>query len=116
MATRLKDTDIVIVGMGAAGGVAALPLTQAGLEVVGLEAGTWLTKRDFAPDEIRNNFRGWAMAVQKAKLEAPTGRPTASAPAGERGDPVMNGGGGPAPRTWGAGTGGGTPGFHRGGA
>ena len=53
MATRLKETDVVIVGLGAVGGVAALPLAQAGLEVIGLEAGTWLTKRDFAPDEIR---------------------------------------------------------------
>ena len=33
MATRLKDTDVVIIGLGAAGGVAALPLAQAGLEV-----------------------------------------------------------------------------------
>ena len=39
MATRLKDTDVVIIGLGAAGGVAALPLAQAGLEVIGLEAG-----------------------------------------------------------------------------
>src|SRR4051794_4439163 len=38
MATRLKDTDVVIIGLGAAGGVAALPLAQAGLEVIGLEA------------------------------------------------------------------------------
>ena len=33
MATRLKDTDVVIIGLGAAGGVAALPLAQAGIEV-----------------------------------------------------------------------------------
>ena len=33
MATRLKDTDVVIIGLGAAGGVAALPLAQAGLDV-----------------------------------------------------------------------------------
>ena len=59
MATRLKDTDVVIIGLGAAGGVAALPLAQAGLEVVGLEAGSWLTKHDFAPDELRNNVRDW---------------------------------------------------------
>ena len=33
MPTDLKPTDVVIVGMGAAGGVAALPLAQAGLRV-----------------------------------------------------------------------------------
>ena len=71
MATRLKDTDVVIIGLGAAGGVAALPLAQAGLEVVGLEAGTWLTRRDFAPDELRNNVRDWPQAVQKANQESP---------------------------------------------
>jgi choline dehydrogenase-like flavoprotein len=52
----------LVLGLGAAGGVAVLPLTQAGIEVVGLEAGTWLTRRDFAPDEIRNNIRDWPMA------------------------------------------------------
>ena len=57
MPTRLKDTDVAIIGLGAAGGVAAWPLAQAGLQVVGLEAGTWLTKSDFAPDELRNNYR-----------------------------------------------------------
>ena len=30
MATSLKETDVAIVGLGAAGGVAALPLAQAG--------------------------------------------------------------------------------------
>ena len=44
MAIDLKKTDVVIIGLGAAGGVAALPLAQAGLDVVGLEAGTWLTR------------------------------------------------------------------------
>ncbi len=85
MATRLKDTDVVIIGLGAAGGVAALPLAQAGLEVIGLEAGTWLTRRDFAPDELRNNYRGWPQAVQKANQEIPTSRATASSPTGPRG-------------------------------
>ena len=61
MATRLKDTDVVVIGLGAAGGVAVLPLAQAGLEVIGLEAGGAMTRRDFAPDELRNNYRGWPM-------------------------------------------------------
>ena len=72
MPTQLKTTDVVIVGMGAAGGVAALPLAEAGLEVVGLEAGTWLDRRDFAPDEIRNNYRDWPMLVNKCEAERPT--------------------------------------------
>ena len=33
MAIDLKKTDVVIVGLGAVGGVAALPLARAGLEV-----------------------------------------------------------------------------------
>jgi gluconate 2-dehydrogenase alpha chain len=77
MATRLKDTDVVIIGLGAAGGVAALPLAQAGLDVIGLEAGTWLTKRDFAPDELRNLSR---LAASRAEGQSvPTHRPTAVA-------------------------------------
>jgi gluconate 2-dehydrogenase alpha chain len=100
MATRLKDTDVVVVGMGAVGGVAVLPLTQGGLNVVGLEAGTWLTKRDFAPDELRNNLRGWPMAVQKANREAPTVRPNRSAKAVQGGQPMMNGVGGTTLHYW----------------
>jgi len=53
MPTNLKKTDIVVIGLGASGGVAVLPLTQAGIEVVGLEAGTWLAAKDFAPDELQ---------------------------------------------------------------
>ena len=71
MATNLKKTDVVVVGLGAVGGVAVLPLARAGLEVIGLEAGDWLTGRDFAPDELRNNFRGWP---QSAALRCITGR------------------------------------------
>ena len=33
-----------------------------------------LTRRDFAPDEIRNNVRDWPMAVQKANQEVADGR------------------------------------------
>ena len=74
MATRLKEADLVIIGLGAAGGVAVLPIAQAGIDVVALEAGTWLSKNDFAPDELRNNVRDWPMAVQKAQHEIPTQR------------------------------------------
>jgi choline dehydrogenase-like flavoprotein len=100
--TKLKDTDVVIIGLGAAGGVAALPLAQAGLEVIGLEAGGWLTRRDFAPDELRNNFRGWPQAVQKANHEIPTSRPNASSPTAPRAEihPMQNAVGGTTLHYW----------------
>jgi gluconate 2-dehydrogenase alpha chain len=102
MPTRLKETDVVIIGLGAAGGVAVLPLAQAGLDIVGLEAGTWLTKRDFAPDELRNNFRGWPQSVQKVNHEIPTHRPNAAAPPSPRFalHPMMNGVGGTTLHYW----------------
>src|SRR5258705_4468620 len=92
MATNLKKPDVVIVGLGAAGGVAALPLARAGLEVTGIEAGSWLTTRDFPPDELKNNFRGWPQSVQKANTEVPTHRSNASAPYSPRlaFHPMMN--------------------------
>ena len=102
MATKLKGTDVVIIGLGAAGGVAALPLAQAGLDVIGLEAGSVMTRKDFAPDEIRNNVRGWPHGVQKANQEIPTSRATASAPTGPRGTihPMQNGVGGTTLHYW----------------
>jgi choline dehydrogenase-like flavoprotein len=38
-AKRISRPDVCIIGLGAAGGVAAHVLTAAGLDVVGLEAG-----------------------------------------------------------------------------
>ena len=102
MATNLKTTDVVVVGLGAVGGVAVPPLARAGLEVIGLEAGDWLTGRDFAPDELRNNFRGWPQSVQKANTEIPTHRPNASAPYSPRFSihPMMNAVGGTSVHYW----------------
>src|SRR5499426_4372972 len=102
MAINLKKTDVVIVGLGAVGGVAALPLTRAGLEVVGLEAGTRLGPRDFAPDELRNNFRGWPQAAQKCNREVPVHRPNASSPDNPRAPlhVMMNGVGGTTLHYW----------------
>lgn len=100
MAVNLPKTDVVIVGLGAAGGVAALPLTQAGLKVTGLEAGGWLHGRDFAPDEIRNNIRNWPMAVQKCAQEAPTVRAYSNTTARQGGHPMMNAVGGTSLHYW----------------
>ena len=103
MAVTLKKTDVVIVGLGAVGGVAALPLAQAGLEVIALEAGAWLSTRNFAPDELRNNVRGWPQSVQKANGEIPTHRRTAAAPYSPRQSvhPMMNAVGGTTLHYWG---------------
>ena len=103
MVSELKKTDVVIVGMGATGGVAALPLTRAGLEVIGLEAGTWLSPSDFAPDELRNNYRGWPQLVQKANHEVPAHRRREGAPYSPRPTvhPMMNAVGGTTVHYWG---------------
>ncbi len=100
MNNNLPAADVVIVGLGAAGGVAALPLAQAGLKVIGLEAGGWLDPRDFAPDEIRNTQRNWPQAVQKAAGEAPTVRASASDVARQGGHPMMNAVGGTTMHYW----------------
>ncbi len=100
MTKTLPKTDVVIVGLGAAGGVAALPLASAGLKVIGLEAGGWLDPRDFAPDEIRYVQRNWPMAVQKAAGEAPTVRSTANDVARQGGHPMMNAVGGTTMHYW----------------
>ena len=102
MATSLPGTDVVVIGLGAAGGVAVLPLAEAGLDIVGLEAGSRLTSKDFAPDELRNNVRDWPFAVQKAMQEIPTLRRNRSAQAFQSpGQPMMNGVGGTSLHYWG---------------
>jgi gluconate 2-dehydrogenase alpha chain len=102
MTTRLPPTDVVVIGLGGAGGVAVEPLAAAGLKVVGLEAGTRLTPRDFAPDELRNNIRGWPHAAQKANREIPVHRPNAASPDNPRGaiHVMMNGVGGTTLHYW----------------
>ncbi|HEY4657928.1 MAG TPA: GMC family oxidoreductase [Gemmatimonadaceae bacterium] len=46
------EVDFVVVGSGAAGGVMARELSQAGFSVVVLEQGPWLTEEKFKHDEI----------------------------------------------------------------
>lgn len=102
MVVELPKTDVVIIGLGAVGGVAALPLTEAGLTVVGLEAGRWLDTREHAPDELFNNYRGWPGSVQKANREIPVHRTHSSAPDSPRSSihPMMNAVGGTTLHYW----------------
>jgi gluconate 2-dehydrogenase alpha chain len=50
----IERTDVVIVGVGGAGGILAAELSKAGMNVIGLERGPRLQTKDFEPhDELR---------------------------------------------------------------
>lgn len=95
MSQSMPKTDVVIVGLGASGGYAALALTQAGLEVTALEAGPHWSAEDFPMDELRNDVRNF-MSQPKAAKEIPTWRQNASQVASQTGTQIlmMNGVGG----------------------
>jgi gluconate 2-dehydrogenase alpha chain len=71
--SKPRAADVVIIGLGAAGGVAAEVLTAAGLEVIGLEAGPRLDASDARFDEI-DNVAHARLSDPKAKHEVPTWR------------------------------------------
>jgi gluconate 2-dehydrogenase alpha chain len=97
MAVNLKPVDVAVVGLGGAGGLAVLPLAQAGLRVAGIEAGTWLDPhKHYRPDEIHNDLRLEVTTVPKAKGEVPTFRTNSNERArrSPSGRTMMNGIGG----------------------
>ena len=49
----IEKADVVIVGMGAVGGILAAELGKAGMKVIGLERGPRLKTADFQLDELR---------------------------------------------------------------
>ncbi|HXA65037.1 MAG TPA: GMC family oxidoreductase [Bryobacteraceae bacterium] len=101
MAINLKPVDVAVIGLGAAGGVAVLPLARAGLKVAGLEAGTWMDPKTFRPDELRNNVRGLLTSVPKANREVPTVRDSESSPSRRAQiHPMMNAVGGTSIHYW----------------
>lgn len=81
MSQSLPKTDVVIVGMGAAGGMASHSLTMAGLNVVGLEAGPRWTLEDFFADfdELESWSMRNSMGRPKVNHEIPTWRPNEGA-------------------------------------
>jgi gluconate 2-dehydrogenase alpha chain len=85
---RSPATDVALVGLGAAGGIAAHVLTEAGLEVVALEAGPRLDASLMTSDEIRNDVRGW-LSQPKAMHEIPTWRSSGSEAAGPSPWPML---------------------------
>jgi len=69
MATRLKEVDVVIVGLGWTGGILAKELSEAGMTVVGLERGAMRsTNPDFAVPLIRDELR---FAVRHGLMQNP---------------------------------------------
>ncbi len=75
--------DVVLVGVGAAGSLAASILARAGLRVVGLEAGPWRTKRDFVPDELGSAYYCRGGMGPKFLSETPRWRRSAGEPTRE---------------------------------
>ncbi len=66
--------DVAIVGLGAAGSIAAHVLTRAGLRVVALEAGPPRRREEMTLDELRNEIDHW-LCTPKSAGELPTFRP-----------------------------------------
>jgi gluconate 2-dehydrogenase alpha chain len=101
MPVTLKPVDVAVIGLGAAGGVAVLPLARAGLKVAGIEAGGWMDPHTFRPDEIHNNVRRLVTSVPKAQLEIPTIRSSPDTPARQAPvHPMMNAVGGTSIHYW----------------
>src|ERR1700681_1969591 len=58
MTTKLKEVDVVIVGLGWTGGILAKEFSAAGLKVVALERGVARsTESDFAVPAVRDELR-----------------------------------------------------------
>lgn len=101
MPINLKPVDVAVIGLGAAGGVAVLPLARAGLKIAGIEAGGWMDPHTFRPDEIHNNVRRLVTSVPKAQREIPTIRSSPDMPARQAAvHPMMNAIGGTSIHYW----------------
>lgn len=74
------EADVVLVGVGAVGGIIAPILAKAGLRVVGLEAGPYWLPTDFAPDELGSTYYCRGEMGQKFLAEVPRWRRAAGEP------------------------------------
>src|SRR5256886_15450418 len=73
-----EKTDVVIVGVGAAGAVLAAELGKAGMKVIGLERGPRLTTQDFNPHDELRYFRRQDLS-RTIKRQPITWRPNGNA-------------------------------------
>jgi gluconate 2-dehydrogenase alpha chain len=79
MRAGCEKTDVVLVGLGAAGGIAARVLTTAGLQVVAVEAGPRRNRDEMTLDELRNERDHW-LCAPKAAGEIPMVRSDTDSP------------------------------------
>lgn len=79
----VKSADVVLVGVGAVGGMIAPVLARAGLKVVGLEAGPWWRLSDFQPDELSAAYYCRADMGPKFTNETPRWRRNVDEPTRE---------------------------------
>ena len=93
MSETLPECEVVVVGLGASGGLVATVLAEAGLDVVGIDAGP-RSHGEFTGDEIANESRN-VLGSSKANHEIPTVRCNPDVEAhratGTRGLQLMNG-------------------------
>jgi gluconate 2-dehydrogenase alpha chain len=93
MSETLPECEVLVIGLGAAGGLAATLLAESGLNVVGIEAGP-RNHGAFRGDEITNESRN-VLGSPKVNHEIPTVRRTpdeeAQPATGTRGLLMMNG-------------------------
>ena len=82
-----EKTDVVIVGVGAAGGILAAELGKAGMKVIGLERGPRLTTADFNPHDELRYFQRQELRPN-VKRQPVTWRPNANATASPL--PILN--------------------------
>src|SRR6266581_7535035 len=83
----IEKTDVVIVGVGAAGGILAAELGKAGMKVIGLERGPRLKTADFSPHDELRYFQRQELRPN-AKRQPVTWRPNANVRANPL--PILN--------------------------
>src|SRR5260370_41421158 len=79
-AMATEKTDVVIVGVGAAGAILATELGKSGMKVIGLERGPRLKTADFEPHDELRYFQRQDLRPN-IKRQPITWRPNANAPA-----------------------------------
>ena len=75
--------DIILVGLGAMGGIVAPVFAKAGLKVVAIETGPWRTNSDYLPDELGATYYCRANMGSKFMRETPRWRRNADEPTQE---------------------------------